>query len=66
MNGALHAGAARRTINPPLGIRKIGGRPFREPIQAIESDLTAPILVLADSEQRALDATVALTRQLTG
>ena len=41
------AGAARRTINPPLGIGKIGGRLFGDPIQAIESDLTATALVLA-------------------
>ncbi len=42
----LQAGAARRTINPPLGIGKIGGRLFGEPIKAIESDLTATVLVL--------------------
>ncbi len=46
MDDALHAGAARRTINPPLGIGKIGGRLFGDPIQAIESDLTATALVL--------------------
>ncbi len=46
MEGILQAGAARRTINPPLGIGKIGGRLFGEPIQAIESDLTATVLVL--------------------
>jgi len=44
---ALHAGAARRTINPRLGTMKIGGRLFGEPIQAIQSDLTATALVLA-------------------
>jgi hypothetical protein len=42
----LQAGAARRTINPPLGIGKIGGRLFGDPIQWIESDLTATALVL--------------------
>jgi hypothetical protein len=42
----LYAGAARRTINPPLGIGKIGGRLFGDPIQWIESDLTATALVL--------------------
>jgi hypothetical protein len=46
VDGALHAGAARRTINPPLGIGKIGGRLFGDPIQWIESDLTATVLVL--------------------
>ena len=46
MDATLHAGAARRTINPPLGIGKIGGRRFGDPIQAIESDLTATALVL--------------------
>jgi hypothetical protein len=80
MDGALHAGAARRTIDPPLGIGKIGGRLFGEPIQAIESDLTATALVLDGAggipldhvllnerypERRAVEATVALLRQLT-
>jgi len=46
MGSTLHCGAARRTINPPLGIGKIGGRLFGEPIQAVESDLTATALVL--------------------
>jgi neutral ceramidase len=43
----LKAGAARSIINPKLGTMKIGGRLFGEPIQAIESDLTATALVLA-------------------
>jgi len=46
VDNTLHAGAARRTINPPLGIGKIGGRLFGDPIQWIESDLTATVLVL--------------------
>ena len=46
MDGALHAGAARRIVSPPLGIGKIGGRLFGDPIQWIESDLTATVLVL--------------------
>ena len=46
MDETLDAGAARRTINPPPGIGKIGGRLFGEPIQWIESDLTATALVL--------------------
>ena len=49
MHDTLHAGAARRTINPPLGIGKIGGRLFGEPIQWIESDLTATALVVDDA-----------------
>ena len=41
----LYAGAARRTINPLLGTRKAGLRLVRlDPIQAIESDLTATAL----------------------
>ncbi|MFN0154500.1 MAG: hypothetical protein ACKVUT_08980 [Gaiella sp.] len=44
----LHAGAARRTINPELGTRQTGFRLFGNPVQAIESDLTATALVLAD------------------
>jgi neutral ceramidase len=47
VDDTLHAGAARRTINPPLGIGKIGGRLFGDPIQWIESDLTATALVLS-------------------
>ncbi len=43
----LLAGAARRLINPPLGMGKGGLRLFGDPIQAIESDLTATVLVLA-------------------
>jgi hypothetical protein len=47
VDDTLQAGAARRTINPPLGIGKIGGRLFGDPIQWIESDLTATALVLS-------------------
>jgi hypothetical protein len=47
VDGTLQAGAARRTINPPLGIGKIGGRLFGDPVQWIESDLSATALVLA-------------------
>jgi neutral ceramidase len=43
----LHAGAARRIVNPPLGTRQTGFRLFGNPVQAIESDLTATALVLA-------------------
>ncbi len=43
----LYAGAARRVVNPPLGTRQTGFRLFGNPVQAIESDLTATALVLA-------------------
>jgi hypothetical protein len=46
----LYAGAARRAINPPLGTRQTGFRLFGNPVQAIESDLTATALVLSDGE----------------
>jgi len=46
--GNLYAGAARRVINPPLGTRQTGFRLFGNPVQAIESDLTATALVLRD------------------
>ena len=42
MYETLHAGVGRRTINPPLGAGKIGGRLFGDPIQSIESDIAAP------------------------
>src|SRR6185295_17476502 len=48
MTGTLHAGAARRVVNPPLGTRQTGFRLFGNPVQAVESDLTATSLVLAD------------------
>ena len=35
--GMLLAGAARRTINPPLGTRQTGFRLFGNPVQAIET-----------------------------
>ena len=50
---ALRAGVARRLINPPLGIKRPGVRLFADPIQAIESDLTATVLVLAAGDRRA-------------
>jgi hypothetical protein len=43
----LYAGAARRVVNPALGTRQTGFRLFGNPVQAIESDLTATALVLA-------------------
>jgi neutral ceramidase len=50
--GTLEAGAARRAINPQLGIGMPGLRLFGSPIQAVESDLTATALVLADGETK--------------
>jgi hypothetical protein len=50
--GALSAGAARRAINPPLGTRQTGFRLFGNPVQAIESDLTATALVLANGQTK--------------
>lgn len=47
MTGELYAGAARRRVNPPLGTRQTGFRLFGNPVQAIESDLTATALVLS-------------------
>ena len=47
MSEPLFAGAARRTVNPPLGTRQTGFRLFGHPVQAVESDLTATALVLA-------------------
>ena len=48
----LYGGVARTTINPLLGTRKIGMRLFGDPVQAIESDLTATILVVDDTTAR--------------
>lgn len=50
MSRTLLAGAARRVINPALGTGKAGLRLFGDPIQAIESDLTATIIVLGNGE----------------
>jgi hypothetical protein len=50
MSNMLLAGAARCLINPPLGMSKGGTRLFGDPIQAIESDLTATTLVLGNRE----------------
>ena len=48
----LKAGAARRSINPLLGTGKAGLRLFGSPIQAIESDLTATVLVVTDDDTK--------------
>ena len=52
MSGTLCAGAARRVINPLLGTKKAGLRLFGDPIQAIESDLTATVLVLSNEDSK--------------
>lgn len=54
----LHAAVARRVINPPLGIKRPGVRLFADPIQAIESDLTATVLILGVGDR--LSAIVAI------
>ena len=41
-------------INPPLGTRQTGFRLFGNPVQAIESDLTATALVLSNGEAKAV------------
>ena len=48
----LSAGVARRVINPPIGMERPGIRLFADPIQAIESDLTATVLVLSADDRR--------------
>lgn len=52
MSNTLYAGAARRVINPPLGAMKAGLRLFGDPIQAIESDLTATALILSNEQTK--------------
>ncbi len=52
MTKTLSAGAARRIINPKLGHGKAGIRLFGDPIQAVESDLTATVLVLDNQETK--------------
>ena len=48
----LYAGAARRVINPPLGIRTFGFSSREGLVQSIESDLTASALVLSDGRTK--------------
>src|SRR5262245_392757 len=52
MGTTLYAGAARRSINPPLGTGMGGLRLFGSPIQAVESDLTGTVLVLGDGDAK--------------
>ncbi len=48
----LQAGAARRAINPPLGIRTWGFSSREGMVEAIESDLTVTSLVLRNNETK--------------
>ncbi len=48
----LYAGAARRVINPPRGIRTFGFSSREGVVQAIESDLSATALVLSDGKAK--------------
>lgn len=52
MPSTLYAGVARRIINPQIGTAKCGLRLFSDPIEAIESDLTATVLVLSNEETK--------------
>ncbi len=52
MSNILYAGAARRVINPPIGIGRTGFRLFGGYVQGIESDLTATALVLANEQTK--------------
>jgi len=52
MSKTLYAGAARRVINPRLGTGKPGLRLFGDPIQSIESDLTATAVVFANGDAK--------------
>ena len=52
MGSMLFAGVGRRVINPPIGTRQTGFRLFGNPVQAVESDLTATALVLGDGNTK--------------
>lgn len=52
MTNILCAGVARKIINPPIGIKRPGIRLFADPIQAIETDLTATALVLSNDTNK--------------
>ncbi len=70
MSKTLFAGASRRVINPLLGTGKAGLRLFGDPIQAIESDLTASAVVLGNGETKlvvlAVDLCVMSMREAGG
>ncbi|MXY96453.1 MAG: hypothetical protein F4Z29_01600, partial [Gemmatimonadetes bacterium] len=48
----LYAGASRRVINPPMGVRTMGFSSREGLVQSIESDLTATALVLSDGKAK--------------
>jgi hypothetical protein len=50
VSGRMLAGAARSTINPPLGIRTMGFSSRVGFVESIASDLTATTLVLENDE----------------
>ncbi len=52
MSNVLYAGAARRIINPPLGTKRPGIRLFADPLQAVESDLSATAVVLSNQASK--------------
>ena len=60
MSNTLYAGAARKIINPPLGIKRAGIRLFADPLQAIETDLTATAVVLSNQASKVVIVAVDL------
>ncbi len=52
MSNVLYAGAARRIINPKLGTKRPGLRLFADPLQAVESDLSATAVVLSNQASK--------------
>lgn len=65
MSHTLFAGAARRVINPLLGTGKTGLRLFGDPIQAIESDLTATAVVVGNGNTKVVILAVDLCAMST-
>lgn len=52
MPSTLYASASRKIINPPLGIKRPGLRLFADPLQAVETDLTATAVVLSNQASK--------------
>lgn len=52
MSNTLYAGAARKIINPPLGMKRPALRLFADPLQAVETDLSATAVVLSNQESK--------------
>ena len=52
MSNTLYAGAARKIINPPLGMKRPALRLFADPLQAVETDLSATAVVLSNQETK--------------